>query len=192
MYHAEVDHQGRLRIAVRHQPSGPLRVHRPAARPRAGRAGFTRGDGQQHRPSLRPRHPLRRPAVGARATAGSRAYGQSKLANLLFTYELQRRLAGHQHHRRRRASRRLEHRTDAQPAAAVAGRATLLAAAVPGRRHGRAADAARGHRSRRARRAVLRTRRVRPNSAATRRWWRPADAPTTPTRSAGCGRSPRS
>ena len=70
--HTEVDHQGRLRIAVRHQPSRPLRVHQPAARPRAGGAGFPRGDGQQRRPSLRPpRNPLRRPAVGARATAAS-------------------------------------------------------------------------------------------------------------------------
>ena len=44
---AEVDHQGRLRIAVRHQPSGPLRADQPAARPRTGRAGFTHRDGQQ-------------------------------------------------------------------------------------------------------------------------------------------------
>ena len=75
--HAEVDHQGRLRIAVRHQSSRPLRVDQPAARPRAGGAGFARRDGQQRRPSLRPpRNPLRRPAMGARATAGSAHTGK--------------------------------------------------------------------------------------------------------------------
>ena len=46
------------------------------------------------------------------------AYGQAKLANLMFTYELQRRLQGTEHHRRRRTPRRLADRTDPQPAAA--------------------------------------------------------------------------
>ena len=34
--HTEVDDQGRLRIAVRHKPSRPLRADRPAARPATG------------------------------------------------------------------------------------------------------------------------------------------------------------
>ena len=46
------------------------------------------------------------------------AYGQAKLANLMFTYELQRRLQGTEHHRRRRTPRRIAHRTDPQSAAA--------------------------------------------------------------------------
>ena len=89
------------------------------------------------------------------------AYGQAKLANLMFTYELQRRLHGHDHHRRRRTPRRLQDRTDPQPAATRRGRHQAGGAAVPGRRHGCAADLAGSHRSRRDRRTVLRTRRIR-------------------------------
>ena len=94
MFTPKVDHQGRLRIAVRHQPSGPFRVHQPAARSRAGGAGFARGDGQQHRPSLRPRGIRFDDLQWENGYSRVGAYGQAKLANLLFTYELQRRLQG--------------------------------------------------------------------------------------------------
>ena len=110
--HAEVDDQGRLRIAVRHKPSGPLRLHRPAARPSAGRAGSrvvtVSSTGHRFIDAIRFDD-----LQWERDYNRFRAYGQSKLANLLFTYELQRRLQGTTPSPRR-PSRRLQHRTDAQ------------------------------------------------------------------------------
>ena len=63
---------------------------------------------------------------------------------------------GHQHHRRCRTPGRVEDRADPQSAAAGWGRDEDCGTAVPGRRHGCAADIARRNRSWRARRAVLR------------------------------------
>lgn len=88
------------------------------------------------------------------------AYGQAKLANLLFTYELQRRLgeAG----RRRRSPWRLQHRADSQPAATYpARRYRARAVAFPKPRDGRPANTACRHRSDHAGRAILRPGRVR-------------------------------
>ena len=56
----------------------------PAGARRAGAAG---GHDEQRRGQLRP-DPLRRPAVGARATAPTCAYAQSKLADLMMTLHL--------------------------------------------------------------------------------------------------------
>ena len=91
---AEGDHQGRFRVAVRHQPPRPLRVHRSAAGPRARRTRVARGDRQQRRPSLRPGGIRFDDLQSEHSYSRVGAYGQAKLANLLFTYELQRRLHG--------------------------------------------------------------------------------------------------
>ena len=138
---------------------------------------------------------FRRSAMGTTATTGSRAYGQSKLANLLFTYELARRLAA-----------------KGAPTIAVAahpgGSNTELIRNMPGlirlpaeflwgriiaeRRDGRAADAPRRDRPRRAQRASTTARTVSANSAATRNSLSPARSPTMNSSSAGSGPSPRS
>ncbi len=71
MYTPKGKHQGRLRAAVRHQPPGPLRPHRPTAGPKLlpGRR-FPGRDGQQRRPPHPGRYPLRRLAMGAQLQPG--------------------------------------------------------------------------------------------------------------------------
>ena len=68
----EAGHQGRLRNAVRHQPSRSFRADRVAARPPAAGARVAGGDRQQHGPPDARRDPLRRPAVGAQLRPGRR------------------------------------------------------------------------------------------------------------------------
>ena len=92
------------------------------------------------------------------------AYGQSKLANLMFTYELQRRLsaagaqtialAAHPGTARTDLTRHMSGAVERRDELAVRPAELLVGA---GRVDGRAADAARGDRSGRDRRDVLRT-----------------------------------
>ena len=85
-------HQGRLRTAVRHQPPRPFRAHRSAAREHASRRRLSGGDDQQPGPPRRPGSDFD-DLQWERSYNRVFAYAQSKLANLLFTYELARRLA---------------------------------------------------------------------------------------------------
>ena len=87
------------------------------------------------------------------------AYSQSKLANLMFTYELQTPAVrrGH-HHRGRRPPGPGQHRADAQHARDH--RVLLRASDEPAGGDGRTAHRARRDRPRRARRPVLRPRRI--------------------------------
>ena len=120
------------------------------------------------------------------------AYGQAKLANLMFTYELQRRLQG---------------TNTIAVAAHPGGSNTELARNLPAA--GRARRPAASNRCSRVP-TWVRCRHCgrqpipacsagsttaptdSANSVATRRSWRPARRPTTPPRSAGCGRCPKS
>ena len=133
--YAEGDHQGRLRacssapiISATSRFTGLL-LDRVLAAP-GSRVVTVSSTG--HR--FARRHPLRRPAVGAQLQP-RRRLRPVEARQPVFTYELQRRLARHQHHRRRRAPRRLQHRTDPQPARRVQ-RALRphCAAALPERR----------------------------------------------------------
>ena len=125
-----------------------------------------------------------------------RAYGQSKLANLLFTFELQRRLdeAGSDvravaAHPGYAATNLQSHTGNVRPERADGDRQP---ADRPERRDGRAADALRRDAGP-PRRHLRRPRRLRASSAATRRS-SAAAAPRSDARdrARGCGSSPRS
>ena len=189
----------RLRAPARHQPSWSLRAHGPAARAAARGAGSAGRHGHEPDAPGRPDR-LRKPAAGAAATSAGLAYGQSKLANLLFARELQLRLTAagaddDQHGRaprlrgnppavdrpwRRRRPRR------ASLDRPVGGRQRGLRAE---RGDGRPAPALRRDGPRRARRRALRARPASTRCAVTRRWSdRPARAATW-TSQRGCGTS---
>ena len=64
------DHQGRLRDAVRHQPSRPLRVDGSAARQHPARRRIASGHGEQRRPPDPGPNPFRGPAIRAQVQPG--------------------------------------------------------------------------------------------------------------------------
>jgi NAD(P)-dependent dehydrogenase (short-subunit alcohol dehydrogenase family) len=120
---------------------------------------------RRHREQRRP--PLRRNGINFDDLQSEKnygriaAYGQAKLANLMFTYELQRRLQGT--NTIAAASHPGGSRTELARNLPLAVRVAegVLATALPGRRHGRSAHTARGDRRRCGWRPVLRPRRIR-------------------------------
>ena len=152
--------RGRLRVPDRHEPPRPLRPHRPAAAAAAGRARAAGGERVSPTPTASGGWTSTTCPSSAGATPAGRAYGQTKLANLLFSSELQRQAVDHGTDAagRRRPPRLRRH----QPHERAGARAAFLA--VPGRRrparraarpHGRAAPALRGDDARRHGRRLL-------------------------------------
>ena len=186
--HAEVDDQGRVRAAVRHQPPRPLRAHRAAARPTAAGPGLARRDRQQRRPPHPRRDPFRRPAVGAQLQQGRRVRtGQAGQPVVHLRAAAPTRAARHDH-RRRRAPRRVEHRADAQHARCPTRTVRHWSRPCSPQRRTRARCRHCGPPPTPACSAASTTARtVSRNSTATRRWWRPATSPTTSICSADCG-----
>ena len=127
---------------------------------------------------------------GERSYSRVAAYGQSKLANLMFTYELQRRLSGAGTTIAVAAHPGLASTELARNSPAIV--AFFYARDEPEGGDGRTAHAARRDRPRRARRPVLRPAADSSGPGATRNWPSPAGNPTTPPSSAACGQSPKS
>ena len=138
-------HRRRLRDADRHQPPRPLRADQPAAAARSPTASSTVASGA-HRMGAIDLDDLNWERRGYHRW---RAYGQSKLANLLFTLELQRRLrrgrlAACAPSPRTRARRRRTSRATPATSLQHVGMCGRQQADRPERRAGRAADAVRG------------------------------------------------
>ncbi len=87
------DHQGRLRDAVRHQPSRPLRVDGSAARRTSCRSRARGWSPSAASATASWPESISRTRNSSASTTGSRPTDSPSSPNLLFTYDLQRRLA---------------------------------------------------------------------------------------------------